>query len=160
MIYAEVCICPQHMPDLLRTLMVRAWWWLLDKKKLKLFRSENQDGAMAAILEIYFALLLLNWKANLSGNQVSDTGPSWPSCFFYFFTFIHFPLSPLFFFFHLLLSFLSLFSLSLGDDTKWPTRVGMLLNPTKSWKPWLDCLPVHVNLDPAFSKLKCHSSLP
>ena len=36
---------------------------------------------MAAILEIYFALLLLNRKANLSGNQVNDTGPSWPSCF-------------------------------------------------------------------------------
>ena len=33
-----------------------------------------------------------------------------------------------------LLSLLSLFSLSLGDDTKWPTRVDMLLNPntTKS----------------------------
>ena len=28
-----------------------------------------------------------------------------------------------------LLSLLSLFSLSLGDDTKWPTRVDVLLNP-------------------------------
>ena len=36
-------------------------------------------ATMAAILEIYFALLL-NQKANLSGNQVSDTGPSWPTC--------------------------------------------------------------------------------
>ena len=36
-------------------------------------------AAMAAILEIYFTLLL-NRKANLSGNQVSDTGPSWFSC--------------------------------------------------------------------------------
>ena len=35
---------------------------------------------MAAISEIYFALLLLNRNVNLSGNQVSDTGPSWPSC--------------------------------------------------------------------------------
>ena len=35
---------------------------------------------MAAIVEIYFALLLLNRKANLSDNQVSDTGPYWPSC--------------------------------------------------------------------------------
>ena len=35
---------------------------------------------MAAILEICFALFLLNRKANLSGNQVSDTGPVWPSC--------------------------------------------------------------------------------
>ena len=40
---------------------------------------------LAAILEIYYALLLLNRKANLSGNQVSDTGPSLPSCFFGFF---------------------------------------------------------------------------
>ena len=39
-------------------------------------------AAMAAILEIYFALLLLNRKANLSGNQVRDTGPSWPSCLY------------------------------------------------------------------------------
>ena len=37
-------------------------------------------AAMAAILEIYYALLLLNQKTILSGNQVSDTGPSWPSC--------------------------------------------------------------------------------
>ena len=36
---------------------------------------------MAAIFEIYFALLLLNQKTNLSCNQVSDTWPSWPSCF-------------------------------------------------------------------------------
>ena len=35
---------------------------------------------MVAILEIYFARLLLNLKANLSGNQVSDRGSYWPSC--------------------------------------------------------------------------------
>ena len=48
--------------------------------------------------------------------------------FFCFFTFIHFPFShvPLF---HLLYYLLSLFSLSLGDDTTWPTRVDASLNP-------------------------------
>ena len=38
---------------------------------------------MAAILKINIELFLVNWKANwfkLSGNQMSDTGPSWPSC--------------------------------------------------------------------------------
>ena len=42
---------------------------------------------MVAILKIYIELLLLNQKANLletCGNQVSDTGPSWPSCFICF----------------------------------------------------------------------------
>ena len=48
--------------------------------------------------------------------------------FFCFFTFIHFPFStvPLF---YLLYCLLSLFSLSLGDDTKWPTSVDVSLNP-------------------------------
>ena len=41
------------------------------------------------------------------------------------FTFFHFPLSSL----SLLLFLLSLFSLSLGDDTKWLTRVDVSLNP-------------------------------
>ena len=50
----------------------------------------------------------------------------------------YFPVSPLSFLFlflpshslsSLLLSLLSFFSLSLGDDTKWPTRVDMSLNP-------------------------------
>ena len=50
----------------------------VDKKELKSFRSEMQDGTMATILDIYFALLLLNRKANLCGNQVSDTGPFGP----------------------------------------------------------------------------------
>ena len=48
--------------------------------------------------------------------------------FFCFFTFIHFPFStvPLF---YLLYCLLSLFSLFLGDDTKWPTSVDVSLNP-------------------------------
>ena len=48
-------------------------------------------AAMAAILDIYFALVLLNGKANLSGNQVSDTGPSWPSCYYNVLCFIEIP---------------------------------------------------------------------
>ena len=54
--------------------------------------------------------------------------------FFCFFIFIHLPLSPL----SLsspLLSFLSLFSLSLEDDTKWPTRVDVSLNPNTINQP-------------------------
>ena len=51
-------------------------WVTCRYKELKLFRSENQDGAMAAVLEICFALLLLNQKSSLSGNQMSDAGPS------------------------------------------------------------------------------------
>ena len=46
--------------------------------------------------------------------------------FFCFFTFIPVPLSPLSLSFIILLS---LVSFSLGDNTKWPTRVDVLLNP-------------------------------
>ena len=43
----------------------------------------------------------------------------------------------------LLLSLLSLFSLSLGDDTKWPTRVDVSLNPnTINLKLQIYCLPL------------------
>ena len=57
--------------------------------------------------------------------------------FFCFFTFIHFPLSlpppppppPYPSLSFPLLSLLSLFTLSLGDETKWPTRVDVSLNP-------------------------------
>ena len=45
------------------------------------------------------------------------------------FTFIPFPLSPCPSLLSPQLSLLSLFSLSLGDDTKWPTRVDVSLNP-------------------------------
>ena len=45
--------------------------------------------------------------------------------FFCFFTSIHFPLSLL----SLSSPLLSLFSFSLGDNTKWPTRVDVSLNP-------------------------------
>ena len=52
---------------------------------------------------------------------------------FLFLLFLHFHSCSSFFpvpLFHLLYSlFLSLFSLSLGDDTKWPSRVDMSLNP-------------------------------
>ena len=51
---------------------------------------------------------------------------------FLFLLFLHFHSCPSFFpvpLFHLFYSLLSLFSLSLGDDTKWPTRVDVSLNP-------------------------------
>ena len=49
---------------------------------------------------------------------------------FCFFTFIHFPPPPLSLCLSShLLSLLSLFSLCLGDDTKWPTRPDVSLNP-------------------------------
>ena len=52
---------------------------------------------------------------------------------FLFLLFVHFHSSSSFFpvplMTSLLLSLLSLFSLSLGDDTKWPTRVDVSLNP-------------------------------
>ena len=51
----------------------------------------------------------------------------------------------------LLLSLLSLFSLSLGDDTKWPTRVDVSLNPNtinqfndKLKVTWSTCFPTIV----------------
>ena len=47
---------------------------------------------------------------------------------FLFLPFLHFPLSPQPSLSYPLLSFLSLFSLSLGDDTKWPRRVAVSLN--------------------------------
>ena len=63
---------------------------------------------------------------------------------FLFLLFLHFHSCSSFFpvpLFHLLYSFLPLFSLSLGDDTKWPSRVDVSLNPntinqitTKNWK--------------------------
>ena len=43
-------------------------------------------AATAAILKINFEVLLLKQKAttqNLPGTRVSDTGPSWPSCFLF-----------------------------------------------------------------------------
>ena len=51
--------------------------------------------------------------------------------FFCFFTFIHFPFSPVPLF-HLPYYLLSLLSLSLGDDTKWLTRVDVSLNPNST----------------------------
>ena len=51
---------------------------------------------------------------------------------FLFLLFLHFHSCSSFFpipLFHLLYSLLSLFSLSLGDDTKWPSRVDVSLNP-------------------------------
>ena len=41
-----------------------------------------------------------------------------------------------------LLSLLSLFSLSLGDDTKWPSRVDVSLNPNTIKKSWHSRSPV------------------
>ena len=51
---------------------------------------------------------------------------------FLFLLFLHFHSCSSFFpvpLFHLLYSLLPLFSLSLGDDTKWPSRVDVSLNP-------------------------------
>ena len=50
--------------------------------------------------------------------------------FFCFFTAIHFHFSPVPSLSCPLLYLLSLFSLSLGDDTKWPTKADVLLNPS------------------------------
>ena len=59
----------------------------------------------------------------------ANRGP-WASCyFFFFFTFIHVPLSSLSLSLSSLLSLLFFFSLSLGEDTKCPTRIGVSLNP-------------------------------
>ena len=63
---------------------------------------------------------------------VAGKGRGWMLFFFYFFcffTFIPVPLSPLSLSFISSMDLLSLFSLSLGDDTKWPTRVDVSLNP-------------------------------
>ena len=62
----------------------------------------------------------------LSLQQVKVEG----ECFYFFcfFNFIHFPFSPVPLF-HLLYYLLSLFSVSLRDDTKWPTRVDVSFNP-------------------------------
>ena len=57
---------------------------------------------------------------------------------FLFLLFLHFQSFSSFFpvpYFHLFYSLLSLFSLSLGDDTKWPTRVDMSLNPNTIKSP-------------------------
>ena len=58
-------------------------------------------------------------------------GKSRGGCFYFFcfFTFILVLFLPCPSLSSPLLSLLSLFSLSLGDDTKWPTRVDVLLNP-------------------------------
>ena len=106
---------------------------------------------MAAILKIYFSLLVLNPKANWlqwGGRVVRRccvsyiTGASnwyWLTVvgkgrggMFLFLLFLHFHSSSSFFPVPLsspLRSLLSLFSLSLGDNTKWPSRVDMSLNP-------------------------------
>ena len=62
---------------------------------------------------------------------------------FSFLLFLHFQSCPSFFPVPLFHRF-SLFSLSLGDDTKWPTRVDVSLNPnTINWS-WIDpLLKVH-----------------
>ena len=71
--------------------------------------------------------LLIVGQGLLSLQKVKAEG----KCFYFFcfFTFIHFPFSPVPLF-HLLYCLLSLFSLSLGDDRKWPTSGDMSLNPT------------------------------
>ena len=66
---ADSKLCRKHLGD------------FVDKTELKSFRLEIQDGAMVAVLEVHFALLLLNRKSCLSGNQVSYTGAFWPFVF-------------------------------------------------------------------------------
>ena len=74
----------------------------------------------------------------LALQQVGSAG----ECFYFFcvFTFVHFHLFPCPSLSSSLLSLLSLFSLSLGNDTKWPTRV-VSLNSNKigSHKRFLYC---------------------
>ena len=41
------------------------------------------------LLEIYLKLLLLNRNSNLSGNQVSNAGPSLSSCYFILFIYLY-----------------------------------------------------------------------
>ena len=96
-------------------------------------------------------------------------------CSFCFSTFIHFPFYPvpLFNLLYIVLSLLSLFSLSLGDDTKWPTRVYLPLNPNSivvrmkksciltypkcaQWRFWSDCdNPVRPSVLPSVMSHHC-----
>ena len=68
---------------------------------------------------------------------------------FLFLLFLHFHSCSSFFpvpLFHLLYSLLPLFSLSLGDDTKWPSRVDVSLNPN-TIKCILFCVAVPATCD-------------
>ena len=72
---------------------------------------------------------------------------------FYFLLFLHFhsfSFLPCPFLSSLLLSLLSLFSLSVGDDTKWPTGVDVSLNPNSFNQLW----PGDCGFDPQPSHTK------
>ena len=73
--------------------------------------------------------LILDYNWARPATLVAGKGRGGCFYFFCFFTFIPVPLSSLSLSPSPLLSILSLFSLFLGDDTKWPTRVDVSLNP-------------------------------
>ena len=97
------------------------------------FSSETGGGWVRQRCQLSYIIGVSNWDWLTVGQgllflqQVTVEGGGY-FYFFCFFTSIHFPLSPL------SLSFISstissISSLSLGDGTKWPTRVGVSLNP-------------------------------
>ena len=79
---------------------------------------------------------------------------------FLFLLFLHFHSCSSFFpvpLFHLLYSLLSLFSLSLGDDTKWPSRVDVSLNPNTikiSALPHPDVIVIWLNVEGFKTQMK------
>ena len=92
----------------------------------------HRDHFVCAVIDMYLNPFTLKFwcKVRAEGD------------YFYFFclvTFIPVPLSsPVFSFFSSTISsshLLSLLSLSLGDDTKWPTRVDVSLNPNTIKNP-------------------------
>ena len=102
--FISFCSCGLYL--YLLWILIRSTWWVLQMSTQLILAY---SWARPAIL-------------------VAGKGRGGCFYFFFFFTFIPVPLS----FLSLsspLLSLLSLFSLSLGDDTKWPTRVDMSLNP-------------------------------
>ena len=95
-----------------------------------IFSPENRSSWLRRRCLVAFVTRASNWylltdgQGLLSLQQVRVEGECY---FFYLFTFFHFPLSSLSFSFISTIS--SLFFLSLGENTKWPTRVDVLFNP-------------------------------
>ena len=93
-------------------------------------RSAGQPEAELCILHHWGVQLILAYSWARPAILVVGKGRGG---MFLFLLFLHFQSCSSFFpvpLFHLLYSlFLSLFSVSLGDDTKWPSRVDVSLNP-------------------------------
>ena len=110
------------------------------KKKKKHFKIQHEFSDRCSKHGIYTlpggvvgwgkSIVLLILAYSWARPAILAAGKGRGECFYFFcfFTFIHFPFShvPRL---HLLYCLLSLFSLSLGDDTTWPTRVDVSLNP-------------------------------